>query len=52
MLVDEGSLFCMENLYAYLPIFSDIHKYCYSNAIGIISSFSVLVAVAAAVLVI
>ena len=30
MLVDEGSLPCMENLYSQLPIFSDIHKYCYS----------------------
>ena len=30
LLVDEGTLSCMDNLYAYLPVFSDIHKYCYS----------------------
>ena len=30
MLVDEGTLPCMDNLYAYIPIFSDIHKYCFS----------------------
>jgi hypothetical protein len=30
LLIDEGTLSCMDNLYAYLPIFSDIYKYCYS----------------------
>lgn len=32
LLIDEGTLPCMENLYAYLPVFSDIRKYCTGNA--------------------
>ena len=32
LLVDEGTLSCMDSLYAYLPIFSDIHKYCRAGA--------------------
>ncbi len=32
LLIDEGTLPCMENLYAYLPIFSDIRKYCAADA--------------------
>ncbi len=31
-LIDEGTLPCMENLYAYLPTFSDIKRYCDSFA--------------------
>ena len=37
LLIDEGTLSCMDNLYAYLPIFGDIHKYCYSSATRMIS---------------
>ncbi len=32
LLIDEGILPCMDNLYAYLPIFSDIYRYCSSDA--------------------
>jgi len=30
MLLDEGTLPCMENLYSQIPVFADIHKYCFS----------------------
>ena len=33
-MVDEGTLDCMNNLYEYLPIFSDIYTYCYAGAVN------------------
>jgi hypothetical protein len=39
-MVDEGTLDCMENLYEYLPMFSDIYKYCYSGAVSLAQAAS------------
>lgn len=43
-MVDEGSLSCMDALYEYLPVFSDIYKYCYSGARWLAGSAAALAA--------
>jgi hypothetical protein len=42
MMVDEGTLACMDNLYAYLPVFGDIYEFCYSSASSLLLGISLL----------
>ncbi len=46
LLVDEGTLTCMDNLYAYLPIFSDIYEYCYSQASTLVAGAAFIMSLA------
>ena len=46
-MVDEGTLDCMNNLYEYLPVFSDIYAYCYAGAVNALLGKATVAAFAA-----